>query len=449
VLLHAALAALACGSGGSGAPAQRPNAILISIDTLRADHVGAYGYALPTTPHLDALAADSLRVATCVAQAPITLASHASILTSLLPWHHGASITRETRIADGVVTLAEVLAGHGYQTASWNGGIQLDAAYGLDRGFEVYRSARPADANADALVGPEDRLRHGVDSAIRWVEERAGQGAPFFVFLHSYEIHHPYTPDPERVEELGVTYAGSLPAHIPVDLLMEINSGERPVSPEDIAHIAHAYDAELRSADAAIGRLVAWLKETGRYDDTLIVVTSDHGEEFGEHGRVGWHAHTLYDELLRVPLVIKLPGSRLAGTVDARQARGIDVAPTLLAALSIEAPEQFAGRDLAAGAAAGGEAPAAVSQHDVPGTAPMWGIRTPGWKLKRMVSASLHDLAADPQELENVIEAHPAQADALRRAGEALLGEREHLPGAPAPVSERTREQLRALGYVE
>jgi arylsulfatase A-like enzyme len=445
----ALLAALACGRGEPGEPAPRPNAILISIDTLRADHVGAYGHPLPTTPHIDALAADGLRVATCVAQAPITLASHASLLTSLLPSHHGASITRETGIAEGVVTLAEVLAGHGYLTASWNGGIQLDAAYGLDRGFELYRSAQPADANAEALIGPEDRLRDGVDKAIRWVEGMAGQAAPFFVFLHTYEIHHPYTPDPERVAELGVSYAGSLPAHIPVDLLMEINSGERPVTDADIAHIAHAYDAELRSADAAVGRLVAWLKETDRYDDTLIVLTSDHGEEFGEHGRVGWHAHTLYDELLLVPLIVKFPGSRLAGTVDARQARGIDVAPTLLAALDLEAPEQFAGRDLAAGAAEGGEAPPAVSQHDVRTPAPMWGIRTPGWKLKQMVSASLHDLVADPRELQNVIDAHPDRADELRRAGEALLGERGHRRGAPAPVSDRTREQLRALGYVE
>jgi arylsulfatase A-like enzyme len=445
------LAALACARGEPEAAAPRSNAILISIDTLRADHVGAYGHPLPTTPHIDALAADGLRVATCVAQAPITLASHASILTSLLPWHHGASIPLETRLADGVVTLAEVLAAHGWRTASWNGGIQLDAAYGLDRGFEVYESARPPDARAQVLVGPEDRLRHGVDRAIAWIESlgAAGQRAPFFVFLHSYEIHHPYTPDPEDMAALGGDYAGSLPDHIPVELLEQINDGARPVTREDVAHIARAYDAELRSADAAVGRLVAWLRETRRYDDTLIAVTSDHGEELGEHGRVGWHAHTLYDELLLVPLVIKFPGSRLAGAIDARQARGIDVAPTLLAALGVDAPAGFAGRDLARGAGEAGEGLPAVSLHDLPGTQPVWGIRTPRWKLKEVGVGSLHDLRADPRELHDVIASHPDRADELRRAGLALLGEREHRRGRPAPVAERTREQLRALGYTE
>jgi arylsulfatase A-like enzyme len=266
------------------------------------------------------------------------------------------------------------------------------------------------------------------------------------VFLHSYEIHHPYTPDPAYVAQLGVDYAGSLPDHIPVELLERINAGEQPIGREDLEHIIHAYDAELRSADEAIGELVAWLRASGRYDDTLIAVTSDHGEEFGEHGFVGWHAHTLYDELLRVPLVIKLPGSRLAGTVDPRQARGIDVAPTLLAALGVDAPAAFAGRDLAADAA---ELPAAVSQHDVAGEVPLWGVRTLRWKLKQVGAGSLHDLVADPLERENVIGAHPAEASALRGVGEALLGEREHRTGAPAPLATRTREQLRELGYVE
>jgi len=443
-LLLATLASLACAEREATAPEPRFNLILISIDTLRADHVGAYGYPLPTTPHIDAMAEHSVRFTSCVAHAPTTLASHASILTSLLPQHHGASISRESRLAQDAVPLAEVLAGHGYRTASFNGGIQLDAAYGLDRGFDVYESAKSHGALAQSLAGNEDRLRHGVERAIRWLDEAE---RPFFVFLHSYEIHHPYTPDAELLRLFETDYAGDLPDHISVELLERINADGQPLSPEDLSHIVHAYDAELRSADAAIGRLVAYLQEKSLYEDTLIVITSDHGEEFGEHGWVGWHAHSLYDELLLVPLIIKFPGSRLAGEVDALQARGVDIAPTVLAALGIEAPESYVGRDLSQGL--GERTPPAVSMHDVPGDVPLWTLRTGDWKLKRVGAEMLFDLRADPGERHNAAAQHPEKADALRLLGEKLLNERRRPADVAAPLSGDTQRQLRELGYVE
>ena len=443
-VLLAALASAGCTERESTAPAPGFNLILISIDTLRADHVGAYGYGLPTTPHIDAMAEHSLRVARCVAQAPMTLASHASLLTSLLPQHHGASVPRESRLAEDAVTLAEVLAGHGYRTASFNGGVQLDAAYGLDRGFEVYESARSHDALARALTGEEDRLRHGVERATRWLDEAQG---PFFVFLHSYEIHHPYTPDAEHLRLFDTGYAGDLPDHISVELLERINADPQSLPPEDLSHIVHAYDAELRSADDAVGRLVAYLQKHSLYDDTLIVVTSDHGEEFGEHGWVGWHAHSLYDELLLVPLIIKFPRSRLAGVVEESQARGIDVAPTALAALGIETPESWAGRDL--GQELGAPTPGAVSMHDVPGNAPLWTLRTEDWKLKRVGGEALYNLEADPEERRNVAARHPEKATALRSLGEKLLNERRSPKDVAATLSAGTQEQLRELGYLE
>ena len=443
-LILAALVSVACAERESTAPPARFNLILISIDTLRSDHVGAYGYPLPTTPHIDAMAEHSLRMKSCVAHAPTTLASHASILTSLLPQHHGASIPRESRLSADAVPLAEVLAAHGYRTASFNGGVQLDAAYGLDRGFDVYESAKSHDALAQTLTGDEDRLRHGVERGIRWLDEAEG---PFFVFLHSYEIHHPYTPDEEHLRLLETGYAGDLPDHISVELLEGINLDRQPLPVEDLSHIVHAYDAELRSADEAIGTLVAYLREQSLYDDTLIVVTSDHGEEFGEHGWVGWHAHSLYDELLLVPLIIKFPGSRFAGVVDESQARGIDVAPTVLAALGIEAPEGYAGRDL--GEALGEPSPPAVSMHDIEGDVPLWTLRTGDWKLKRVGREILFDLEADPEERRNVAAQYPEKADALRRAGQKLLDERRRPDDVAATLSAVTKEQLRELGYVE
>ncbi|MEE2674649.1 MAG: sulfatase [Myxococcota bacterium] len=441
-VLLAALGSLACSESES--PAPRFNLVLISIDTLRADHVGAYGYPLPTTPHIDALAEHSLRLVNCVAHAPTTLASHASLLTSLLPQHHGASISRQSRLAEGAETLAEVLAEHGYRNASFNGGVQLDAAYGLDRGFEIYESAKSHDALAQALTGPEDRLRHGVERAIHWLDDTQG---PFFVFLHSYEIHHPYTPDAEHLRLFDAGYAGNLPDHISVEVLERINAEPEPLPPEDLSHIVHAYDAELRSSDEAIGQLVAYLKARSLYDDTLIVVTSDHGEEFGEHGWVGWHAHSLYDELLLVPLIIKFPGSRLAGSVEKSQARGIDVAPTALAALGIQAPESWTGRDL--GQELGAPSPAAVSMHDVPGKLPLWTLRSNGWKLKRVGGEALFDLEADPEERRNVAARHPEKAAAQRSLGSRLLNERRRPKDVIATLPAGTQEQLRELGYLE
>ena len=234
-----------------------------------------------------------------------------------------------------------------------------------------------------------------------------------------------------------------------MELLERINAGEQAVTPKDVDHIVRAYDAELRSADEAIGRLVAWLQANSLYDETLIVVTSDHGEEFGEHGWMGWHAHSLYDELLRVPLLIKFPGSRFAGAADGRQARGIDVAPTVLAALGIVAPESFAGRDLGLGLAGSDESPAAVSMHDVPGDVPLWSIRTANWKLKRVGRESLFDLVADPGERRNVVAQHSRVATALRSLGLGLLEERARREGSTAQPTRRTQQQLRELGYVE
>ncbi|MFQ5415590.1 MAG: sulfatase [Myxococcota bacterium] len=439
-----AAAAVACGGEPAG---QRPqaNVLLISIDTLRADHVGAYGYAQPTTPHIDALAEDSVRFEECVAHAPTTLASHASIFTSLLPRHHGASIARASRLTPGATSLAEILRDRGYSTASFNGGIQLDAAYGLGRGFDVYESARSHEATSRTLTGPEDRLRHGVDRTISWLRETR---SPFFVFLHSYEIHHPYTPDDEFLAYFETDYAGDLPDRISVQLLEEINAGEHAIDAADAAHIVRSYDAELRSADAAVGRLLAFLREHDLYDDTLIVVTSDHGEEFGERDWYGWHGQTLFDEVLLVPLVIKLPESRLSGTVGRVQARGIDVAPTVLAALGVAPPASFAGGDLVAALdRPGGPPPPAVSTFDLPSDLPLWSARTGDWKL--LWGDRFFDLADDPLEKTNVAAQKPGEFAKLKRDGHALLYDRAMPADVPAPLRHETVEQLRELGYIE
>jgi arylsulfatase A-like enzyme len=438
LLLTALLASGACRE------APRRNVLLISIDTLRADHVGCYGYPRNTTPNIDAFRRDAVLFEQAIAHAPSTLPSHVSIFTSLLPTHHGASVARSTGVDPGAPTITEILRDAGYQTASFNGGIQLDPLYGLGRGFDTYESARPSVASSEVLVDPVDRFDHAVARAMEWI---GGRRAPFFLFLHTYEIHHPYTPDPDRLELFDAGYAGSLPAHVSVELLTRINTREIQVDAADLAHVVAAYDAELSSVDAAFGRLVEFLRQEGLYDDMLVVVTSDHGEEFGEHGSVGWHSHSLYDELLRVPLLVKLPGSRGAGQSIAAQVRGIDLAPTILEELGLPVPTSFDGGSLVPAIEGRGNPPEhAVSQKDVGVPEDAASIRTLEWKWNQ---GRLFHLMSDERETTDVSEANRSTAEGLSRALDGILKARPKPSDHRVEPDEELLEKLRSLGYIK
>ncbi|HEV7518989.1 MAG TPA: sulfatase-like hydrolase/transferase, partial [Thermoanaerobaculia bacterium] len=220
VLSLVTLAALAAWGFAARRP-RRPNVILVSIDTLRADHLGSYGYRLPTTPCLDRFRADAVLFAEAVAQASSTLPSHASIFTSMIPQHHGASHTWNLPLADAAVTLTEVLQAEGYRTLAVVGGGQLQPVYGLGQGFDVYD-----DLGEESPFGAV--VRRGLDRL-------AGGGQePFFLFLHSYEVHHPYTPAPGRLAALDSGYSGSLPKDISIALLTDINEGRLKIDAADL-----------------------------------------------------------------------------------------------------------------------------------------------------------------------------------------------------------------------
>jgi arylsulfatase A-like enzyme len=418
---------------------------LISIDTLRADHLGCYGYSRITSPRIDAFRKDAVLFENAVAQAPSTLPAHASMFTSLLPSHHGGSVANSTGVDPAAPTLTEILKRNGFDTASFNGGIQLDPLYGLDRGFDVYVSSRPSVASAEVLVDAVDRFDHQVSEAIRWIEQRKGRS--FFLFLHTYEVHHPYSPDPALLEELEPSYQGPLPNEVSVELLKRINEGTLTIADADLEHVVAAYDAEIRSADRAFGKLVGFLRDRRLYEDSLIVVTSDHGEEFGERGRVGWHGHSLHDELLRVPLLVKLPGGREGGRSVSAQARGIDLAPTILQELSIPIPESFEGASLLP--AIGGGAPLpehAVSEKDVVLPDREASIRTLDWKWTR---GRLYHLPSDPLESNDVAPANASEGVTLSRKLQDLLGARPRpAPHRVAP-DEELLKKLRSLGYIQ
>lgn len=432
------LVLLLCAGCGSERPLRgRHNILLLSIDTLRADHLGAYGYPRPTSPELDALAAQGVLFERPSAQAPSTLLSHTAIFTSQIPQHHGASHVRYLPLADSAVTLAETLAAQGYETASYNSGGQLASIFGLGQGFEIY------EKGPDPFHWAVDRSRAFFEARRARREER-----PFFLFLHTYEVHHPYTPSPVDLELFAGPYSGSLPQSISIELLDDLNHGRRQLAPGDLEFIVAAYDAEIRSVDRGFGRLVEMLRRMDLLDDTLLVVTSDHGEEFGEHGLVGWHSHSLYEEMLWVPLIFRLPGMRFAGRRPAQRVRSIDIAPTLLDLVGLEPPPSFDGLSLVPLFGAGGshaDLPA-IAFRDGPQGQVYEALTFRRWKLDE---GRLFDLENDPGQKFDRLALESGRAAALTAELRRLVDRR---PGsakaAKVELAAEEIERLRSLGYV-
>lgn len=441
VAMAAAMLLMSCEQSGpapiEALTANGTNVILISLDTLRADHLGCYGYHRETSPSIDEFARDSVLFKKAIAHAPSTLPSHASILTSLIPQHHGASFGKRIPLAESVLTLPEYLQQADYATASYNEGGQLAPETGIDQGFDTY----------EVVAGGFQPV---VDKAISWLESNAGNN--FFLFLHSYEVHHPYTPLAADLATMEDSYAGDLPSSISIDLLRAINDGEIEMSETDIDHIVSAYDAEIRSADRAFRRLREYLQEAGLYDEILIVLTSDHGEEFNEHGMIGWHSHTLFDELLHVPLIVKLPLMDKAGSVIETPVRGIDVAPTIIQQAGLPGPPVFEGRDLFSPLR--GESPTAVGMMDGNSAVLPSSLRSATWKWIQgepgRAAGRLFDLSADPSETVDVSAerqklAREFEAELQRVEGESTVAN----PGLMEDLGAEADALLKGLGYLQ
>lgn len=420
------------------APPEPPrNLLLVSIDTLRADHLGCHGYERPTSPNIDAFCAQSAVFENTVAHAPSTLLSHTSLFSSRIPQHHGTSHIRNIPVPETVPTLATVLGEAGFATASFNSGGQLAAEFGLGRGFEVYESGE----HAFAWI---------VEKGLDWLDRRPEK--PFFLFLHSYEVHLPYTPAPEFLEPFDQGYEGELPDSISIELVKQINRGKVVIDEADLDHIRATYDGGIRSMDAAFGTLIEGLRQRGLLDDTLVVLTSDHGEEFDEHGKVAWHSHTLYEELLRVPFVLRLPAvtDREAVRVAPR-VRSIDIAPTALDALGIPAPEGFQGRSLLPWILGSEDAEAlpsaeSVAYWDTAGETVHEALTVRNFKYH---DGELFDLRRDPGEQTDLAQQHPELVRRLELRLRRLVESEEAIEGQAIELDPETLEQLRALGYID
>ena len=416
------------------------NIILISIDTLRADHLGCYGYSGNTTPNIDKFSKDSVLFKNTIAQASSTEPAHASIFTSLIPSHHGAFFSLKKPIPREIVTMAEILKENGYKTISYNGGGQVAAELGFDQGFDLYSSFPDIRDHLDRVFIKK------VESVIDWIKNNPDE--KFFAFLHTYEVHQPYTPKKEYLRMFENSYSGTLPEHISRELLANINEGRLKMSAEDKQHIINAYDGEIFSMDKAFGVLLDFLKKQGLYENTLIVFTSDHGEEFGEHGIMGWHGHALYDEQLKVPLIIKLMNSKHASTIIGEQTRSLDILPTLLDVLNIPALECFEGVSLLRWLNKRNHPVLfAVSQQDTAGQTHPTSIRTSKWKL---YDAKLFDLESDPLEQKEVQTGYKRIRKELRSELDYILSLNQSAEENPSvDLSEGTLKTLKSLGYLQ
>ena len=390
--------------------AKAPLVILYLVDTLRADHTGPYGYTRDTTPELDAFAKDAVVFEQAIASASWTKPSVASLFTSLPPGRHRAVQLRD-RLDDSALTLAEMLQAKGYATGATiaNSVIYLPEA-NFHQGFDYFEGLHGEEGRPSKIVEAAPL----VDRALAWLDVRAG--LPTLLYVHTMDPHVPYTPpapfdrkyDPPPVED---------------------HPGQDPRTdykePLDRERLVAQYDGEIAYGDREFGRFVRELKARGLYEDALIVFLADHGEEFLDHGK--WlHGRSVFDELVRVPLIVKLPGRRHGGRRVEQQVRLVDVLPTLLASQGLPAPSAPAitGRPLQGALSGELEDLEALSEISHRGIV-AHGLRTRRDKLIRRFSPETDelyfDLLKDPKEERTILGTNPERERRLRAGVEASL----------------------------
>ena len=416
LLAAAALAAFGCGGGATTSPARSgraPDVVLITIDTLRADRLGCYGYPPARTPVLDGLAKRGARFEVAVAHAPLTAPSHASVLTGLTPLAHGVRDNGAYVLPRTVRTLAEDFHEAGYSTAAFVSGFPLKRRFGFDRGFDSYDDNLPRGKDARRTAYVERTADRTTDAALAWLRSSKRGEAPFFLWVHYFDPHAPY---------------------------------EAPA--EAMVGAASPYDGEVTFVDTHLGRLLRGLDERRPSAPPLVLVTADHGESLGEHGE-DTHGIFVYDATIRVPFLLAGPGVP-PGVVVPTVARGIDVVPTLLDYAGL-APRTLPGRSLrraVAGERLADEPAYSESLHPQLqyGWAPLHAWRTAKHKLIEAPRVELYDLAQDARELEDRSARERERVEAMRRELQRAMA--VDTPNAEQAMDPGTRERLAALGYV-
>jgi arylsulfatase A-like enzyme len=466
---------------------ERPNVVLMSIDTLRADHLGSYGDRHGLTPNLDRFAAQGVRFEPTITAAPWTLPAVASLFTALYPRHHGAGRITNYRtplgrsaLPAGSWTLTRALHERGYRTSAIVTNAYLTLHYGLGEDFDQYENISVesegfisfANTTAvrlltwlwpDAITG--DRGDTVSKRAVSWLA-RAASDRPFFLWLHYLDPHPPYSAagvTRHKSMRGGMSFAPSgsedgadTPARAGSDVLLtspdvaRLRDGEIRLNAAQKEAVHNLYRAEVRTVDAAVGRVLAALDRTGLGAHTLVVVVADHGEEFWEHGG-SEHGRTVYEEVISVPLIMRWPGHLPAGKRVAEVTRITDVAPTVLDLLEMPVPPQRDGDTLVPLVRGEASAPRVALTENMLLAEERVGLRTRDhqyihWEDGR---EEVYDLATDPQERRDLVGVDGALRPLRQLYAQADAQSRAHVPDSTQSGTDgRTREALRSLGYI-
>jgi arylsulfatase A-like enzyme len=403
---------------GCSAPGDPPvdRVILVTLDTVRADYIGSYGATHAHTPSFDTVAAEGVRFDVAISPTPLTLPSHASLMTALDPPAHGVRHNGIYRLSGEIPTLAERLRAAGFETAAFVGAVVLDARFGLDRGFDVYDDAM--SGRTSGHIGYAERTADAVaGAALAWLDRAPDR---FFLWIHFYDAHAGYEPPPGFAS----------------------------------AFASRPYQGEIAFVDSQLGRVLEELRRRWPDGGTLLVVTADHGESLGEHGEAT-HSYSVYEATQRIPLLMSGPGLPRERVV-AETVRLVDVAPTVIGLAGAEPLPEVEGRDLRPliGGDEGDERIAYVETQATRldhGWSPLLGVRTARFKYIRAPRPELYDLEGDPGELRDVAGTSPedvARLDRLlakRLASGSVSREDNRLS---VGLSDSDRERLRSLGYV-
>ena len=391
------------------------NVVVITIDTLRPDHLHCYGYSAIATPTIDRIASSGVLFENGVTQTPLTPPSHASIFTGLNPPGHKVRDTGGFILSPSIPTLASILQQQGWDTAAFISSAVLKKRFGFDHGFAVYDDQMPRAGNAqEVLEDAERRAGDTVNHAVEWLDSRGEK--PFFLWVHLYDPHTPYNPPSPFREQYK----------------------DRP------------YDGEIAYADRELSRLVESLRRKSPPEKTIVALLSDHGESLGEHGEFS-HGVFLYDSTLRIAFLLSGPGVPSARRV-APQARTIDLLPTLMELMGRPAPAGIEGASLVP-LFSGKDAPTAVSYAETLfpkinlGWAELRAIRTNHWKYIRAPKPELYDLSQDPKEARNVLPEHAGEVRKLEAQLTAVSRAERSEKVETNPMDAQTLAQLKSLGY--
>ena len=431
-------------AAAGAALAQRPNVVIFLTDTLRADHLGAYGHPKPTSPRFDAFAREGIVFEDAWAQSPWTKPSVASIFTGLTPGSHGV-VEFNRALARDATTLAQAFLAAGFRTAAFSGNPIVNARSRYNIGFKTWNSG------GEKRLPPAERL---VADALAWID--SGRG-PFLLYVHTFEPHWLYQPREEH-------WAPFRPAGYKATETMAAARDRSSRSPEAREWVRSAYEGEIHQNDASFGALLDGLRQRQLLDASLVLFTADHGDEIQDHGGVG-HASTLYQELLHIPLAVRLPGAQRAGTRDREPVQQIDLLPSLLRLANLPPIPGVEGRDLSSRVLLGrrderppelfSELRLVVRDKAAARIGPLKLVvnedldRNPRAKMR----FELFDLATDPAETTNIESERPVTVRYLASRIEALRHAQAQRsrpdPSNELQLSPEERGELRALGYVQ